>query len=174
MYSNNRYSGLDDVIVFIVKRAARNLISSGYFGESDIEDLEQELLIDALCKIESSEPEKDALYGFVKKVVSNKSADLARSKTRIKRGGDVIFISLDDEQTPENLKANQSEDFDYLETKLTIDSVLDGLPADLKELAKILQVMSITEAAEFTGLSRTTIYKSIKILQKAFSDKNLE
>ena len=48
MYSNNHYEGINPIIISTVRKKARKLIKHKCFLSSDLEDLEQELMIDLL------------------------------------------------------------------------------------------------------------------------------
>ena len=49
----NRYDGIDDYAVRLIKHKARQLIGSAGFTESDRDDLEQDLMLDLLRLIDN-------------------------------------------------------------------------------------------------------------------------
>jgi len=61
-----------------------------------------------------------------------------------------------------------------MDMDLDISDVLSGLPPDLRELAELLQRVSITEAAEQLGVARSTLYDTgIARLRQVFKDKGI-
>jgi RNA polymerase sigma factor (TIGR02999 family) len=79
----------------------------------------------------------------------------ARSKRRLKRGGNRTRIELDDP------RLNYTEPLDEL---LAIDEALEGLARDDPQAAQLVKLryfagLSIEDAAELVGFSRSTAYE---------------
>jgi DNA-directed RNA polymerase specialized sigma24 family protein len=63
---------------------------------------------------------------------------------------------------------------DRLEEKLDVESVIEGLPENLRQLAQHLRSKTPWEIAKETGIPRTNLYRAIEKLRKRFREAGLE
>lgn len=180
MYSNNKYDGINPIIVSIVRRKAHQLCNSKYFTKADFEDLEQELITHLLCqnnRYESNQFSSNEVY----EIVNNKAIDLIRASSRKKRKPktrmqflhdsisiqDNEYLLIDFISTEQYFDDYYIEDpIEYIDSEIDFKRIIDQLPTDLKILCQLLEDMSISEVIQITGQSSRTVYKKIKKLRK--------
>ena len=192
MYSNNHYEGINPIIISTVRKKARKLIKHKCFLSSDLEDLEQELMIDLLSKLIHYDSSKSSLQTFTQNIIENKASNMIRDISRKKRGSQMAIWSL---YEPIGIGDNKDEAYllidtisadsrfyEYslsdltrqLEFEFDVRQVINKLPDNLGKLCKLLQIMTVAEIAEETGTSRNTVYKALKMLRTIFADSNLQ
>lgn len=192
MYSNNHYEGINPIIISTVRKKARKLIKHKCFLSSDLEDLEQELMIDLLSKLIHYDSSKSSLQTFTQNIIENKASNMIRDISRKKRGSQMAICSL---YEPIGIGDNKDEAYllidtisadsrfyEYsisdltrqLEFEFDVRQVINKLPDNLGKLCKLLQIMTVAEIAEETGTSRNTVYKALKMLRTIFADSNLQ
>lgn len=192
MYSNNHYEGINPTIISTVRKKARKLIKHKCFLSSDLEDLEQELMIDLLSKLIHYDSSKSSLQTFTQNIIENKASNLIRDISRKKRGSQMAICSL---YEPIGIGDNKDEAYllidtisadssfyEYsisdltrqLEFEFDVRQVINKLPVNLGKLCELLQIMTVAEIAEETGTSRNTVYKALKMLREIFADSNLQ
>ena len=77
-----------------MRRKARELIQHRLFLESDLEDIEQEIMMDLLNELEYYNSSKSSLYHFARQVVESKAKNLLRNRSRKKRSSEALLYSL--------------------------------------------------------------------------------
>ena len=192
MYSNNHYEGINPIIISTVRKKARKLIKHKCFLSSDLEDLEQELMIDLLSKLIHYDSSKSSLQTFTQNIIENKASNLIRDISRKKRGSQMTICSLykpigvgdnkDEAYLLIDTISADSRFYEYslsdltrqLEFEFDVRQVINKLPDNLGKLCKLLQIMTVAEIAEETRTSRNTVYKALKMLRTIFADSNLQ
>ena len=188
----NRYQGIDDYAVRIIKYKARQLVGRVGFTESDRQDLEQEMVFDLLRRLPKFKPERAQRNTFIARVVEHKVATIIEAQKAGMRDYRLCSCSLNDRFENEEGGSVERIDTinqdDYLQRTgklsrpisdlrgLSIDvrSAVEKLPPELRELCKRLQTESVTEISRDTGIPRGTIYESIKKLRALFEDAGLK
>ncbi|BBO89842.1 sigma-70 family RNA polymerase sigma factor [Desulfosarcina ovata] len=188
----NRYQGIDDYAVRIIKYKARQLVGRVGFTESDRQDLEQEMVFDLLRRLPKFKPERAQRNTFIARVVEHKVATIIEAQKAGMRDYRLCSCSLNDRFENEEGGSVERIDTinqdDYLQRTgklsrpisdlrgLSIDvrSAVEKLPPELRELCKRLQTESVTEISRDTGIPRGTIYESIKKLRTLFEDAGLK
>ena len=188
----NRYQGIDDYAVRIIKYKARQLVGRVGFTESDRQDLEQEMVFDLLRRLPKFKPERAQRNTFIARVVEHKVATIIEAQKAGMRDYRLCPCSLNDRFENEEGGSVERIDTinqdDYLQRTgnlsrpisdlrgLSIDvrNAVEKLPPELRELCKRLQVESVTEISRDTGIPRGTIYESIKKLRTLFEDAGLK
>lgn len=188
----NRYQGIDDYAVRIIKYKARQLVGRVGFTESDRQDLEQEMVFDLLRRLPKFKPERAQRNTFIARVVEHKVATIIEAQKAGMRDYRLCPCSLNDRFENEEGGSVERIDTinqdDYLQRTgnlsrpisdlrgLSIDvrSAVENLPPELRDLCKRLQVESVTEISRDTGIPRGTIYESIKKLRTLFEDAGLK
>jgi RNA polymerase sigma-70 factor (ECF subfamily) len=192
MYSNNHYEGINPIIISTVRKKARKLIKHKCFLSSDLEDLEQELMIDLLSKLIHYDSSKSSLQTFTQNIIENKASNMIRDISRKKRGSQMAICSLyepigvgdnkDEAYLLIDTISADSSFYEYsisdltrqLEFEFDVRQVINKLPDNLGKLCKLLQIMTVAEIAEETGTSRNTVYKALKMLRTIFADSNIQ
>lgn len=188
----NRYQGIDDYAVRIIKYKARQLVGRVGFTESDRQDLEQEMVFDLLRRLPKFKPERAQRNTFIARVVEHKVATIIEAQKAGMRDYRLCPCSLNDRFENEEGGSVERIDTinqdDYLQRTgklsrpisdlwgLSIDvrSAVEKLPPELRELCKRLQTESVTEISRDTGIPRGTIYESINKLRTLFEDAGLK
>jgi RNA polymerase sigma-70 factor (ECF subfamily) len=188
----NRYQGIDDYAVRIIRYKARQLVGRVGFTESDRQDLEQEMVFDLLRRLPKFKPERAQRNTFIARVVEHKVATIIEAQKAGMRDYRLCSCSLNDRFENEEGGSVERIDTinqdDYLQRTgklsrpisdlrgLSIDvrSAVEKLPPELRELCKRLQVESVTDISRDTGIPRGTIYESIKKLRTLFEDAGLK
>jgi len=192
MYSNNHYEGINPIIISTVRKKARKLIKHKCFLSSDLEDLEQELMIDLLSKLIHYDSSKSSLQTFTQNIIENKASNMIRDISRKKRGSQMAICSLyepigvgdnkDEAYLLIDTISADSSFYEYsisdltrqLEFEFDVRQVINKLPDNLGKLCKLLQIMTVAEIAEETGTSRNTVYKALTMLRTIFADSNIQ
>jgi RNA polymerase sigma-70 factor (ECF subfamily) len=192
MYSNNHYEGINPIIISTVRKKARKLIKHKCFLSSDLEDLEQELMIDLLSKLIHYDSSKSSLQTFTQNIIENKASNMIRDISRKKRGSQMTICSLykpigvgdnkDEAYLLIDTISADSRFYEYslsdltrqLEFEFDVRQVINKLPDNLGKLCKLLQIMTVAEIAEETRTSRNTVYKALKMLRTIFADSNIQ
>jgi len=187
----NRYQGIDDYAVRIIRYKARQLVGRVGFTESDRQDLEQEMVFDLLRRLPKFKPERAQRNTFIARVVEHNIATIIEAQKAGMRDYRLCSCSLNDRFENEEGGSVERIDTinqdDYLQRTgklsrpisdlrgLSIDvrSAVEKLPPELRELCKRLQIESVTDISRDTGIPRGTIYESIKKLRALFEDAGL-
>jgi RNA polymerase sigma-70 factor (ECF subfamily) len=188
----NRYQGIDDYAVQLIKYKARQLVGRVGFTESDREDLEQEMVLDLLRRLPKFDPKRAGRNTFIARIVEHKVATIIEAQKAGMRDYRLCSCSLNDRLEDEEGRSIERmetiDQEDYLRRtgklsrpmselrNLSIDlrSAVQTLPPELRELCKRLQTESVTEISRDTGIPRGTIYESIKKLRAIFEDAGLK
>lgn len=183
----NQYDEIDAYAVEIIRFKARQLAEQAGFTEADQDDLEQELIIDLLRRLPKYDPKRGQRATFIARVVKHKIANLIARQTAGKRDYRRSTCPLDeDDGTAERAERLDQEDYilrigaepnpdeDRRVLALDVAAVLETLPPELAELCRRLKQETVTDISRDTGVSRPTLYKSIKKLREIFEDAGLK
>jgi RNA polymerase sigma-70 factor, ECF subfamily len=152
------------------------LVSRRGFPRDDWEDLRQEMVLDCLERSPRFDPDRGDWRGFVRGVVRNHCALLAKQESQRIRfetlnvgceetdpGGDLereIFQAGSDPATDDPTSA--------LALSADVQRVVASLPDNLQTLASELAEMTVAEIAAKRGRSTQWIYQLLKRLRRAF------
>jgi len=190
--SRSRADGIDHYAAKLIRHKARQLVRKAGYTESDIEDVEQELMLSVLLGMPKYNPCRGALSTFITRIVDRRVKQLLRFRKQEKRDYARVSVSLNKPVGEEDDRAIELwETIDWEatairtgklhrkrgeETDLALDvsKVLAGVPDDLRRIAECLKTSkSIHEAAQKLGVPRTTLYGSIGRLRAIFEDAGL-
>ena len=186
--------GISDYAENLIQFKARQLVNKAGFTKDDVEDLEQDMRLDLLDRLPKFDPGKAKYNTFVSRIINRKVCNLIRHRTQELRDYRCEDCSLHDvvefgENGDEEIKridtiSQDEHDFrwgknllsseDRLDLRLDISLVVSKLPPELQKVAKLLQTMSVTEAAHELGISRTTFYGRIKKLRQTFDELGIQ
>lgn len=189
----NRYDGIDEYAIRLIKKRARQLIGSAGFTASDVPDLEQELAMDLLTRLPKFQEGRAHRKSFIAVAIKHRAATLVESQKAAKRDFRKVSFSLDQVFTGDEGK--RSDGYDRLDREkildfdgirrglpdqtekmaraIALDRVLQKLSPDLRRLCDLLVELPISDIAKKTGLSRDTIYRRIKTLRETFESEGL-
>jgi len=190
MDTNKKQYGINDYGEELIHHKARQLVGTAGFTVDDVEDLEQEMRLDLLERLPKFDPNKATYNTFVSRLVERKISNLIRHRTqemrdfRCEEGSihDVVESGDSGDEKVERIETVTQDEQDFrlgkhvrsteerCDLKLDISLVLLKLPPDLRELAELLQAMSITDVARELGIARPTVYDRLKRLRQAFEE----
>lgn len=182
--SSNKSTGFDTITVNRIRYHARKLSKSRFFSSSDVEDIEQEIVIYLLLRLPSYDSSRGSKNAFIKVLIATCTRILLRDAKLQKAPGHIKFCSLYDKYNEDNefellildtlpSTANFYTFYDVqdevdIETKIDVQRIVQDMPTTLGDLCALLQVMTITEIAQITGVTYWVIQKQINRLRKAF------
>jgi len=188
---DNRYEGIDEYAVRIIKHKARQLVGRAGFTESDREDLEQEMMLDLLRRLPKYNPDRAQRNTFIARIVEHKVATIIEARKAGMRDYRLCTCSLNDRLEDdeggsiERLETIDQEEYlrrtgklsrpaaELRDLSIDLGRVIASLPPELRTLCQRLQTESVTEISRDTGIPRGTIYESIKKLRAIFEDADL-
>ena len=185
MHRNN-YSGIDPLAVSIALSAARKAIGHS-FTESDLPDLEQELVLAALNALRSFDPERGNRGALIKTAVTRQLIDLLRyrcygsrdyrmtsSLNKELRSEDGEFSTLLDmvasDGTLGGLTLEQINPYDQEFLNSDVQKVVSRLPVKLQTLCQDMQSMPEREVAIKNGISAVTLGRRIAEIRNILED----
>jgi RNA polymerase sigma factor (sigma-70 family) len=176
---------LDPYVFDCAKYYSLKLVRYGFYSFSDLEDLEQEILI---YFIENSRKyrfnkDKSSYKNWV--IILVKSAyRILIKKAKIRRKynsnvslNDFVKDSDNNSEIIDFIEDNNSNFFEELcqrELNEKLYKTIKTLPEDLKQLCRLLQCKNITEVAKELNLSRKSVYKKIHKIKTIFEKAGLK
>jgi RNA polymerase sigma-70 factor (ECF subfamily) len=173
----------------LIRIKARRLAGQAGFVRSDQEDIEQDLRLDLLRRLQKFAPSKAALSTFADRVVRHKVASIIEARKAGLRDYRRQQCSLNDPlKTPDGKRAERGDTVDQNEacrrtgrsSRSTEDlandlsAAVSNLPPDLRDLCRRLMNQNLTEAAQDAGIPRGTLYESIQVLRRRFEKAGLK
>lgn len=187
--SNNRYGGVDSYAAFFIAYKAKVLTRSPFFTHEDFEDLQQELTLAYLHAWPSFDESKGNPKSFIKAVVNNCAGMIIREVESQMRWTGQTELSLStiigsDDSAMEMMDiisgehsiwgdAFASSSHMAVEQNMDIQKMLADMPEDIRMIYELLKDQSITEAANATGIPRTTLSSKAKRLRKYLEELRL-
>ena len=176
----------------VIRHKARQLIGKYGFTRDDYDDLQQEMMLDLLRRLGKYDSSKAGLNTFVARIVDRKISTLIRHQRQEKRDYRRPVCSLDakvedqdgqargldeilsQDAFDEEVARHDRPEAERVDLRLDLTLVLDELPDDLRQLARLLQTRTVAEIARELGVPRSTLYeKGIARLRKIFEDNGL-
>ena len=188
--SKNRYGGVDSYAAFFIAYKAKTLTRSPFFTADDFEDLQQELMLAYLHAWPKFDKNKGNPKSFIKAVVNNCAGMIIREAESQMRWSGQKEVSLStiiggDDSTMEMMDLIsgdhsvwgdpfESLSHQTIEMNMDIQRVLAEMPEDIRMTYELLKNQSITEAAQSTGIPRTTLSSKAKRLRQYLEDLALK
>ena len=182
--SSNRYEGIDQYTVQQVRYHARQMLRHHSMAGMEVEDIEQELMLDYLSRIQSFDPEKACRKTFVDRIVRHKCASMIAKATTEKRNRGVGGISLDffledgdREDLPESqgLWSVNAHPQKIVEMAIDLADAIRALPPMAQTYCLLLmQDPSIRALCRSQGRHPSTIYQSIGRIRQEFAARDLQ
>lgn len=184
----NSYRGVEEYAARTVRCTARWMVGRAGFTREDVEDLEQELMVDLLRRLDRFDPTRAGRATFIARVVENRAASLLAARNTAQRAWTRDATSLSDETDDDegngcsDRRAPLASDADrrpgvplrrcpvaQVDLRLDVAVVVAALPADLRSLCERLRTASLTDVARAMGVPRTTLYRQIAVLRRRFA-----
>jgi len=192
MGSKNRYDGINEYAIKIIRYKAKKLV--GYYGftVSDMEDIEQEMILDLLQRLSKFDPSRAKQNTFIAKVVEHKVVNLIEAQKAGVRDYRLYSHSLNDVVKDEDGKQIQKietvsrdeyffsigkyacsqEELDAL--SIDIKRIISTLPENYRILCDRLQKENVSEVSQNTGIPRGAIYDLINKLKSILTDAGIK
>ena len=180
-------AGLNRFTAWLIHKKAKGLIGEYGFTKSDLRDIEQDMTLDLLQRLQAFDPRRAQRHTFVVMIVDHRVAAIIEHRTAAMRDRRREVCSLnedvyDDEgktvERSETLDAERGRTWRELEEmrdlKADLGTVLEGLPPDLRSLALARQTKSWAEIAQERGVPRTSLYSDIRRLKAAVKRTELD
>jgi RNA polymerase sigma factor (sigma-70 family) len=184
---------LNDYARTLIRVKARQLSRRKDFNDCQAEDIQQDLILHILTKLDRFDPKRASLNTFLATVVNSAVAMMIRSRSRIKRnGGDgVETTSLDQvvdlsDGTAKPIGATLSEadakrrrggrflsDEELVELRTDVESVLLNLPENLQRVCHLLMTQSRPEALRQSKLTHRQFATAIRQIREQFTKSGL-
>jgi len=181
MNLQNRYGGIEQDAVLLIRSKAKQLVGRYGFTASDREDIEQELMLDLHQHLPWFNPKRAKRKTFINRVVDHAVVAIIRRQEAAMRdhrrnGGSLSEdVETTDGRVAEraailNAEMNRAgrSDLDGRLLVLDVHAVVAVLPGDLRDLAVRLQTKSITQAAREMGVARSVVYEQVAELREIF------
>ncbi|MDD5699555.1 MAG: sigma factor, partial [Victivallaceae bacterium] len=172
--TKNNYAGINPMVVRIAKSAARKTIGRYGFTESDLPDLEQELVTAGLKMMARFDPGKSKETTFIARVVESKILDLivrrqaeCRDWRKCRQSlNETVIIS--DVGAVELIDLICTDDNKNFALVVDVDIIRGRLPAELQELCEYLINCAPGEIPEAAMQSRGAFQYRMKKLRENF------
>jgi RNA polymerase sigma-70 factor (ECF subfamily) len=169
---------IEQYAIRYARQKAKELVGHFGFTKSDRDDIEQELLLDLLERSANFDPQRAEPRAFITLVVQRKISTLIRRRLAEKRRFDQVASSLDDEAAEEVMTRFRTGeptriDQDFVDLQTDVESVLERLPPDLRELCEHLKSKTLSEISRELGIPRSTLAGRVKKLRRRFEDAGL-
>jgi RNA polymerase sigma-70 factor (ECF subfamily) len=180
-----------DATVQYADRIIRNRVQR-LFGREGItkgnrQDLEQELMCDALARLARFDPSRRTVGTFIARVVESRISNILRDRRSSVRDyrrntcslneevvdDDGILVERADTIDAETVRPGRSDE-DRRQLVLDVQVVIEGLPEDLRGLCVRLRTESVAEIAPATGTPRTTLYDAIRRIRIYFKAAGMD
>jgi DNA-directed RNA polymerase specialized sigma24 family protein len=185
MESKNLYTGILPYAVKTVRYWASRLTKHPVFISSDLEDLEQDLMLELHRRLPNFNSSKSSLATFIARVVANCAASLIKQAKAEKRGGGFEIISLNNKITTDQnshpielieviasdqaLWADQKPHWsNQVTVHIDMNHIIGELPHSLSLVAQYFFFNTIPEIMNNTGISRFCLKKSLASIKQAF------
>lgn len=182
--SQNRYDGIDPYVVSQVRYHSRQMLRHHTMAGLEIEDIEQELMLDYLSRIQAFDPEKSCRKTFVDRILRHKCAAMIKAAKAEKRNYGFQATSLDSwledgerEDVPESMGLWGVQNGHARQTDLVID-VTDAIRA-LPEAARfycamLMQDLPIRTLCKIHSRHPSTVYETMGRIRRDFSARDLQ
>jgi len=192
MGAKSSRQGVDEYALRLVRSKARSLVGRYGFEWADLDDIMQDLLTDLLERLPAYDSSKAHRRTFASRLIDHCIANMVEARLTAKRGAgrkpdsldvpvrtpdggtDCSRIDFVDEDTYLQRTQHSGRALDDLrDLRIDIEAALERLPDDLRELCLRLQVETITEVAQSTGIPKSTLYDRITQIREALLDCGL-
>jgi RNA polymerase sigma-70 factor (ECF subfamily) len=187
---DDKPADLDPIAKEIIRRKSRYLKRRGGYSVSDLPDLEQELSLHLLKRMQMYDPRKAEWETFVSAVLTTWGANCLRDRYAAKRDPRRLHSLPTTTETGQNesgpaevMLSEQAHDArlgrhrrsaqGQVELQLDVQEALGRLPEDLRSIAECLKHNLPAEVARELGLPRTTLYELIARICRRFQRMGL-
>lgn len=191
MVSQNSYDGIDKYAADLIRHKARQLVGKAGFTEDDRPDLEQELMIDLLQRMQHFNPAKAKKTTFMARIVERHISTILEARFAQCRDWRLCRTSLN--EPLDNGEGDTTERIEFVdsdgslgntsreprerlahEMRMDLDRAIASLPDELRDLCERLRNNTMAGIARELGIPRTTLYDRLSKLRDAIREAGLE
>lgn len=160
----------------LIRYKARQLVGQFGFNVSDLEDIEQNLLLHVLERMERFDPQRGCEHTFVARVVSHKIVSIIRHRCAARRHWGRVEHSLDAlaEHGSGCSVLSESPNDELADMTIDVRSACAALDDDLRRLTELLQSHSLAEAARKLGLTRGDARGRVNRLRRQWKEIGMD
>jgi RNA polymerase sigma-70 factor (ECF subfamily) len=188
---SNRYDGLDDYAVNLIRYKARQLSGRVGFVEADCDDLEQDMVMDLLRRLPRFDPARAKRETYIARIVEHRVATIIEAHKAGLRDYRRVAGSLDERRPDDGGASGDSppvldqdayrreslasarRDEDLHNLRRDLEQAFGELPPELRALCLRLFTSTVSEISRETGVPRGTVYESIQKLRTRFEHAGL-
>lgn len=173
----------DFITEFTMKRASRKagqLAIRPEFADCDVEDIEQDLILYLLQKVDDYDASRSQRNTFINRMIESGAKELVRARKRQKRhpnddDGYIRSLSekvetderrfrtladeINDADHARRMCNGVSDPFDEVDRRLDMETAMDAMPARIREVGDYLMSHNLTDTAKHFGLTRRGMEK---------------
>lgn len=159
----------------LIHRVARRLIGHARLTSSDVDDLEQELRLGVWGRLHRYDAQRGDEGAFLKVMTDRLASKLTRGRRAAKRDirREVSMPAVHEEVTGSHGDSFHSTE-ELRDLGLDVADALARLPPEWRELARLLTIGPLADAAKTPGVSRLTAKKRVRRLLQRFREDGLE
>lgn len=187
MASANRYPGLDERIVAVVRHHAR--LTASRLPDLDVEDAEQELLLHLHRRLPAFRPERASLATFADRIARRHGSTLVEAARARKRSPDRPPLSLgapagtveDDAVLGDTIASDHglwpcayASTDELAGLRHDLGKLLRGIAPPMRRLCAALADGSVAEAIVATGRARSSVYEMLQRLRSKGRELGLD
>lgn len=169
---------LNEYATTLIRLKARQLIGRYGFKRSDREDIEQDLTLDLLTRLDRFDLGKGRPATFMRLVVDRRAASLVRERKALMRDHCRTNHSLDelsDENGDGTFTEPTLDDRDQQDLAIDMTEALEALPGELRSIAEDLRDgHKLAEIARQRGCSREVMRGKVRHIRKHFAQRGLD
>jgi len=181
----NRYDGIDTYAAKLIRYKAYSMVGKAGFCEADRPDLEQDMMLDLLQRLDKYNPAKASKNTFISRIVENRICTILESRHTCRRDWRLCRTSLNEKIG--NCEGGIAERIDMLDTEgrigcheeearlwrieelhVDVKRVVETLPTELQDLCGRLCHSNIREISRDTGIHHSKLYEWLHKIQEAF------
>lgn len=184
---------LSDYARTLIRVKARQLVRRPEFTACEVDDLEQELTLHILTKLDRFDPSRGSLNTYFARIVNTAIAMLIRERGRIKRNGGAgveieslekmvdqpegspipLWATISDSDANRRFQTHPLSALEQSQLRMDVNSVLEKLPAELRRICEQLMVGNSSDIRRDSGLSRRKFEATISLIREQFMESGL-
>ncbi|GAB0057950.1 hypothetical protein SIID45300_02284 [Candidatus Magnetaquicoccaceae bacterium FCR-1] len=175
MNSGNSYHGIDTNAIRVIRFKARQLSRLPGFSSSEIEDLEQEMVIDVLRRMPNFDPERAGLPTFISRIIGHCAATLVTRNRVDSLEGKMTRFSLDELETGiASEMTGTHSGMDHIHLAIDIGRLLCRLPNEHRRICQLLVLLDKPAIPQRLGMGRTTFYRRLGEIRSHFREAGMQ
>lgn len=183
--SRNRYDGIDPFTVRQARGTANRLIGGYGFVSSDLEDLEQGLVVAGLRGAAGKDGNRELQKMWIKAAIRNQTRNLIAERRAACRDHQEVAYSLNERieinkegETIEREESLDAENYPSLtpsdpDPRRDLHAVVSRLRPEQAKLCCLLASETATRAAATLGIARSTLYRWKTEIRESFTAAGL-